>query len=209
MRLPTRFALFLAACAFAAATTRPDVAHAGRFVPLQLLQARSCYAEVTTHLDACAAIVHVHKKRAELRHMAERTMVRLYSQPMRRATGPRRWVHLLRPEGRAPRGWPRRYSWPRTQARFRAVYEHVGRVMRGEVPDPCPEALHYGGPQWLDGDAPRGFERDPACDLEGTQQRFFRRSARPGPRRARPRQRPRVPRELTPAPAAPPVLGAS
>ena len=207
MRLPIRIALFAAVAVLAAAVPRPDVAQAGRFVPLQLLQARSCYAEVTTHLDACAAIVHVHKKRAVLRQMAERTMVRLYSQPMRRATGPRRWVHLLRPEGRAPRGWPRRYSWPRTQERFRAVYDHVGRVLRGEVPDPCPDALHYGGPQWLDGDAPTGFERDPACDLEGTQQRFFRRSAQRFPRRARPRPaRQRTPEAL---PASRPVLGAS
>ncbi|MEM1414508.1 MAG: hypothetical protein AAGH15_06395 [Myxococcota bacterium] len=159
---------------------------AQRFVPLQLLQARSCYAEVATHLDACAAIVFVHKKRAELRRMPERTMVRLYSQPMRSRTGPRRWVHLLRAEGRAPGGWPSRYSWRQTQNRFRPVYEHVGKIMRGEVEDPCPEALHYGGPQWLDGDAPTGFELDPACELAGTEQRFFRRSPRRVPRQRRP-----------------------
>lgn len=139
-----------------------------------LLQARACYGEAQTHLEACTAMAHVHRKRALLRGVSFRTAVR-YSRAVRNPPRHRRWVLLLHPGLRAPAGWPSAQSWSYAQPRFRAVYEHVERLFRAPVADPCPEALHYGGPM----DAiPRGFELDESCVFEGTRQRFFRRATR-------------------------------
>jgi len=168
-----------------------------------LWQARSCVGETHWDLDTCTAMAHVHRKRAELRGVSTLFMIRAYSAPVRvapparsarRASGPvdadaararirhldamaqrrRRWIRLLRPTGPEPDGWPERLSWPRYRARFAEVYRHVGRVLRGEIEDPCPDALHYGGPAWLDA-TPEGYEVDPTCLPDSdSRQRFFR-----------------------------------
>lgn len=137
-----------------------------------LLQARACYGEAQAHLEACTAMAHVHRKRALLRGVSFATAVR-YSRAVRNPPRHRRWVLLLHPGLRAPAGWPSGQNWSYAQPRFRAVYEHVERFFRAPVADPCPRALHYGGPM----DAiPSGFELDESCVFEGTRQRFFRRA---------------------------------
>lgn len=174
-RITLLAAMLLASIAFAPAT------HADRS-PLDRLrihddaalwQARSCVGEVGwTDLDACDAMTWVHIKRAAARGLPLRTMIREYSAPVRRAhRRPRHrpWIVDLTTTGPAPATW-HRGSWSRAQAGFRTVLERVEKVLAGEVPDPCPEAVHYGGP--MDGSPPR-HERDPEC-APSSRQLFFR-----------------------------------
>ena len=145
-----------------------------------LWQARSCVGEVGwTDLDACDAMTWVHIKRASARGFALRTMIREYSAPVRRAHRRpplRPWVVELEPTGPAPRSWTRS-SWPRAQAAFRRVLERVEKVLAGEVPDPCPDVMHHGGPR--DG-VPVRHERDPECAPD-SRQLFFRPETVRGP----------------------------
>lgn len=201
-----RTLLVLAATLFVLVVSRA-AADGGSHDEAVLWQARSCVGEDHHDLRVCAVMAHVHRKRAELRGVSLLTMIRLYSAPVRDvrlrrarprptsgdvvsaeaaaergrmdalATRRRRWVRLLAPTGPEPEGWPERLSWRRQQARFAPVYRHVERVFRGEIEDPCPEVLHYGGPEHVDpGGAPRGFELDPTCLPDhDTDQRFYRR----------------------------------
>ncbi|MEM1417180.1 MAG: hypothetical protein AAGH15_19940 [Myxococcota bacterium] len=132
--------------------------------------AQMCFGETGTHERACAAQVHIMVRRAELRGMTVGRMARIYSQPLRGASR-RAWVRGLTTHGRRPAGFPERASWSATQARFRALHAFVGDVLTGAEPDPCPEALHFAGPAWLDGDAPTGFE--PCCEDVHERQRMF------------------------------------
>ena len=118
--------------------------------------ARACFAETGDAEVICAAQVHVLLRRAALRGTTVERMTRRYSQPLH-GTHRRAWVQRLTTHGRRPAGFPRRASWPRAQERFRAVHALVGDVLAGTYPDPCPEALHFGGPAHLDGDGPTGF----------------------------------------------------
>ncbi len=89
------------------------------------------------------------------------------------ARGRRRWIRLLKPRGEAPSGWPERLPWRRYRTRFADLYVHVRAVLRGGIPDPCPDAIHYGSAR-LDG-VPRGHEVDPKClPLSESAQRFYR-----------------------------------
>ena len=136
-----------------------------------LIQTRSCVGETQFHHDTCVAMTWIHMKRAQLHGTTLATMASRYSTVIRR---PRRaWIFLLKPEGPMPMTWPRRISWSRYQERFRDLHEKVEEVLRGEVSDPCPDAMHYGGPM----DAvPRGYEAAPACLPDrSSRQIFYRR----------------------------------
>ena len=91
----------------------------------------------------------------------------------------RRWVQELTLTGSAPDSWPvhLRRAWPRYQARLREIHGVVERVVAGQVEDPCPDALHYGGPM---DSTPRRHEPDPACSFSDTAQVFYRQEQRDG-----------------------------
>lgn len=171
--LVSAFLAFTAVRAWA----QPPVAHGLVGSAAHDWLARACFAETGTHEAACAAQVHVLLRRAELRGSRVVTMTRRYSQPLR-GTHRRSWVQRLTTHGRRPAGFPADASWARTQERFRDVHALVGDVLVGNVPDPCPEALHFAGPPSLDGGAPRGFVE--VCEDVHPRQRFFARSSTGG-----------------------------
>jgi hypothetical protein len=174
-----RLAILLAAC-FALAATTPTHATEPPEVRLgdraDLWNARACVGEVgwRAPLEACAAMVWIHVKRAGLTGRTVTAMTRAYSKAVRRPPRHRAWVPQLALQARPPVAWPPHLdeAWPSYRDRFEAVLEHVRAVLRGEVSDPCPSAGHYGGPM---DSTPTAHEEDPACQIEGTRQRFFRR----------------------------------
>lgn len=128
--------------------------------------ARACVGETGFEdAETCAAMTYVHLRRARAAGVRLGTMARLYSSALRR---PRRlWVLHLRDSARAPLHWPRA-RWSRGRAGFRRMVETVRGVVSGEVADPCPGAIHYGGP--MDGTSDR-VERH-GC-LPDREQRFY------------------------------------
>lgn len=142
-----------------------------------LWNARVCVGEVgwRAPLEACSAMVWVHAKRAAKSRATLASFARLYSRAVRRPQARRAWVPQLRATGPAPVTWPPHLDgvWPRYQARFEEILVHVESVLRGDVPDPCPDVDHYGGPMDR---APTGREVDDTCAFEGTRQVFYRRA---------------------------------
>jgi hypothetical protein len=142
-----------------------------------LWNARVCVGEVgwRAPLEACSAMVWVHVKRAAGSRVTVATLARRYSRAVRRPPRRRAWVPLLRATGAAPVTWPPHLdgAWPRYRDRFAEILSHVEGVLRGDVPDPCPEVDHYGGPM---DSVPTGRELDDTCAFEGTRQVFYRRA---------------------------------
>lgn len=147
-------------------------------VDAALWNARVCVGEIgwRAPLEACSAMVWVHAKRAAGSRATVATLARRYSRAVRRPPWRRAWVAQLRATGPAPVTWPPHLveAWPRYRARFAEIFAHVESVLRGDVPDPCPDVDHYGGPM---DSVPTGREVDDTCAFEGTRQVFYRRAA--------------------------------
>lgn len=87
-----------------------------------------------------AAIWHVLARRADRLGWSIPAMVRQYSSPIRRGE----WPRGLDASGRRPPGFPPRLSWEAHRPRWEAILEEARAFLRGEVPDPCPDAQHFG-----------------------------------------------------------------
>lgn len=142
-----------------------------------LWSARSCVGELgwRDH-QACAAIVHVHARRAAQRHETLVATTRAYSRPVsERAPAHRRWVLELTTDPEPPPSWPEGPRWARHRDAFAAMLEHVRGVLTGRHGDPCAHEAptHHGGHM----DALRmrvgGWVR--AACLPRARQRFWRR----------------------------------
>jgi hypothetical protein len=129
--------------------------------------------------DGHAAIAHLLVRRAARLGLTPRRMAHAYSGRHFQAdrTDARRWIADLRLDAHRPRGWPRGTSWARHRPQWLAVVEHVRAVLRGEVADPCPSAMHWGAPSldrtevgWVRvecGDALNHFWRIPRRGSDG------------------------------------------
>jgi len=111
--------------------------------------ARSCVGEAgwrSIETGECAAIGYVYRKRAKRSGSTYLDVLRRYSS----AVGPygRRWVRSLSRDLRRPHGWPRALKWGEHTERWHNVLAYTDAFERGELNDPTPRALHYGG--WLD-----------------------------------------------------------
>jgi hypothetical protein len=125
--------------------------------------ARSCIGEadwdspVTTE---CASLMHIYRKRADMGPLNIRQMTRRYSAAVKpRKSHPNKWVLHLTRECVQPVKWPSGLRWEVYEPWCHRAFEHADAFLRGEVPDPYPEATHFGGPM----DPPRpGMIRIPA-----------------------------------------------
>jgi hypothetical protein len=60
-------------------------------------------------------------------------------------TGKRPWLLELNSQGVRPPLWPANASWARHRDKWLAIHDRIGAWARGEVPNPCPNAVHFGG----------------------------------------------------------------
>jgi hypothetical protein len=117
--------------------------------PPQLALAQICASEasVQTESDDCAAIAEVLRRRS---HTLSFTKVALrYSTRVfhRGRQDGRRWLAHLSPSGAQPEGWPEALPWSKWRGRWLELYEHAGRILRGDVQSPCSTPPdHWGGP---------------------------------------------------------------
>lgn len=126
----------------------PEPAAGQSSLPAQLALAQICASEasVQSETDDCAAIAQVLIRRARggpLKKIAYNYSSRVFS---RDRTDARRWIAHLSPTGEQPPGWPATLPWNKWQKRWLDLYRHAGRILRGEVANPCltpPD--HWGG----------------------------------------------------------------
>ncbi|MDQ3037746.1 MAG: hypothetical protein M3Y87_35460 [Myxococcota bacterium] len=129
----------------------------------QLAMARICASEIglTGSPEECAAIHDVLSRRAERQGMPFTWMARAYSSRVFDVdrSDPRAWIAHLRPDGRAPAGWPsevrvrrggetrvvRHAPWGAYRERWLTLYEAAGRVVRGEITSPCEGRVDHWG----------------------------------------------------------------
>lgn len=113
--------------------------------------ARSCVGEAgfrAHRTGECASIMHIYRKRAAndtpaaIEHTA-----RKYSAAIRpRVRRGNRWVMHLRRDMQRPDHWPSNIPWdPAYSASWARMLAHADAFLRGEVTDPTPRAMHYGG----------------------------------------------------------------
>lgn len=118
-----------------------QLAHGGD--PPELIAARDCVLEADFRLNDCAGILHTARKRKPLQWLEG---VIEYSAPALRAKLPRAQEIRTYPDGDVP---GKSASFNRKWAVLRAF---VRRVLAGEVRDPCPGAVYFGGKM----DSPHG-----------------------------------------------------
>ena len=147
-----------------------NVSKAQTVSPTVLWQARSCIGEVGfRNPEECIAMAWVHKKRAVSRGISMLSMTRAYSVPVRVVPRSRTWIWELNIVSK-PRSWPRNLRWSHRHLFFRFLTRKLRGVLDSTVPDPCPDAMHYGGPM---DPVPPGFEVT-EC-LPNSRQIFYKR----------------------------------
>jgi len=174
----TTILLLLAFCLLVSSQLTGVAQTTQRMTP-QLALARICASEASLQItDDCAAIHQVLDFRSNLRGFRYVTFARLYStrvfDPNR--TDRRAWLSHLSANGAEPLHWPLWRSqrqgdqglvtlervphptWERLRGRWLSLYQHAGRIMRGEVENQCEMEIHdWGG----DMDTARYLRRNP------------------------------------------------
>jgi len=151
--------------------------HAGEGPALsdRLHVARGCRLEADFRRDDCTAVTWVARKRARRQGRGwVATFIDytdLYETGKRKRKGRRARETRRLPWGDYP-GWTLRQN--EAWARLRA---HVLRLMRGEIPDPCREAIHWGGAGI---DPPRGRMVPAGCRWQRRTKNVLYRRARVG-----------------------------
>ena len=146
----------------------------------QLALARICASEASLQItDDCAAIHQVLTFRSNLRGFRYVTFARMYSTRVfdTTRTDRRAWISHLNARGTEPTHWPRwrrtrrnnvhgtttlervpHPAWDRLRNRWVSLYQHAGRIIRGEVTNQCEQEIHdWGG----DMDTERYLRRNP------------------------------------------------
>ena len=85
-------------------------------------------------------------------------------------SGDRQWLRELSLVG-MPAHWPQhRADWPRHRSLWLRVVERAQRFVLGQLPDPCPAAMHWGGPPGVD----KPCDGCVLVDCGTTRNRFYR-----------------------------------
>lgn len=108
--------------------------------------ARSCVGEAgfsAVYTGECAAIAHIYRKRALISGASYYRTMRQYSAAIKLNRG-KIWVLSLSRDGRRPHGWGRA-DWMIYREKWLDTLHLADSFMRGDISDPLPPALHYGG----------------------------------------------------------------
>jgi hypothetical protein len=98
-----------------------------------------------------AAIAYVLFRRWQLHrdtYPAFNEMIRAYCRalrPRRARYDRQRWVRSLQFNSREPHQWPERATWSNYVARWDEIRQRVELFATGDLADPCPSAIHWGG----------------------------------------------------------------
>jgi len=129
--------ILLLSCPVSAAGGGPDVA---------LWLARSCVGEAGWHSvdnGECAAIAHVYHKRSYT--LRSRNYMRAMTEYSAAVRVGRPWIRQLTRKADRPRLLETNVYWGRHRDKWIKTLQFADDFFRGRIPDPTPEALHYGG----------------------------------------------------------------
>lgn len=122
----------------------------GRQKPdLGLWLARACVGEAgwkSFQTGECAAIAHIFHKRSYNHHRRSyfKSMVD-YSAALRVGYKTRPWLKHLNRAGNRPRMLESNVSWSIHHPLWVKTLDFADRFFKGQIPDPTPKALHFGG----------------------------------------------------------------
>ena len=132
--------------------TGSPAVEAKRPVDDQLALARICAKEEGWDAsDGCVGIHHVLTQGSRYYGMTYAAYAREYSRSAftgRFKSGrrsPRPYYADLWPEGRRPKGWPGKLSWPRHRGSWLRLYRFAGEIQAGAIEDPCEETPDHWG----------------------------------------------------------------
>ena len=116
---------------------------------VRVLLARSCVGEAGFHaVNECIAIAWVYAKRAKTLGWPISKVIRKYSAAVKpHGKHERPWLFGLNAVGDRPASWPRHLSWRRHRGMWLDLLSEIDRWYAGDVPDPVPDADHYGSRQ--------------------------------------------------------------
>jgi len=108
--------------------------------------ARSCVGESGfTAVDECMAIAWIYAKRSHLVRWSLLKMIRRYSAATKPHEVHRRpWLFELTAKAEKPEHWPDSLRWKRHKKAWLNLLSKLDEWKRGGIPDPLPEADHYG-----------------------------------------------------------------
>jgi hypothetical protein len=118
---------------------------------MEVILARSCVGEagfLSVETGECGAILHVYAKRGEMMKvpMPAHLVAQRYSAALKpRSRHPNRWVLFLTKTLERPKHWNRRYNWRKHIIWWELALDYAKDFLAGEIPDPLPRALHFGG----------------------------------------------------------------
>ncbi|MDQ3170299.1 MAG: hypothetical protein M3Q55_09205 [Acidobacteriota bacterium] len=128
-----RFIVIMLIVLGAPLTARAQSAH------LALARVAASECGLTCTEEEVAAIGLVLRTRGERFGMSTEAFARVYSDSVFNSerTDGRAWVVHLRPDGQEPAGWSPTVRWSAFRARWLALYDVAGRVVRGELAPSC------------------------------------------------------------------------
>ena len=114
--------------------------------------ARSCIGEAgwdasQGEAPECAALFHIYHKRTQWSPYTIDQVVRKYSAATKWRKGRHNpWIMHMNRDCEKPRKWPRALRWENYQTRCAQAFNLAEAFLAGDVPDPLPNADHYGSP---------------------------------------------------------------
>lgn len=112
-----------------------------------VLLAQSCVGEAGFNSVAnneCGAIAHIYLKLSKQKQRPLRVVIWQYSAALK--THKRKWIRHLNTRGKRPKFWPKNLRWkPLYRRKWKRVLTYCKKFVAGQVPDPLPNAIHYGG----------------------------------------------------------------
>lgn len=127
----------------ACGSTSPQISHKA-----QLWLARACVGEAGWESveGECAAIGYVIQKRVPVVRKPFLKVLKKYSWAIQyHPKHTRKWLLHLNRDLSKPKFWPKDANWERYVSRWQAVLSVASQFSEGGIPDPTPEANHWGG----------------------------------------------------------------
>lgn len=116
--------------------------------------ARSCVGEATwggVETTECAALLHIYAKVSCRTGWTILKSAKKYSAAIKkRPNHPRKWIFGLNRNANKPKKWPRGLKWEPAYGSWLDALDMADRFLLGKIPDPVPQAEHFGSKYDMD-----------------------------------------------------------
>jgi len=117
---------------------------------IRVLLGRSCVGEAgwySGETQECAMLGNIYAKQAKQQSVYFATAMLKYSYAIKADFGivKHPWLDGLHANGKRPRNWPRNLRWSVHRPLWKQILDTIDSWYRGEIPNPIPDADHFGG----------------------------------------------------------------